>query len=233
MVSIGKGHAVDYYLDEVSVEDAIEYYGQDAQGHVSGRLAAAHGIAGPIDRAGAEALAELRWPTTREKITDRTLRRPFFDLTISPPKSVSILWAASSGDERARIEEVLAEANQAALDTFEREASKGRRGTNGVNIVEGNGLAFMTFIHTTSRAADTDPQYHVHNLVLNAAEGPDGRTTALDSRTLYKTSYAADAVFQATLREGLRREFGLLFTEVEGHGAAEIVGYRQRSPRGV
>ena len=26
MVSIGKGHAVDYYLDEVSVEDAIQYY---------------------------------------------------------------------------------------------------------------------------------------------------------------------------------------------------------------
>lgn len=100
MVSIGRPRDIDYYLDEVSVEDAIEYYGQDAQGEVSGRLAAAHGLSGPIDRAQAESLAALRWPDTGERITERSLKRPFFDLTISPPKSVSILWAAADPADR-------------------------------------------------------------------------------------------------------------------------------------
>ena len=224
MVSIGRPRDIDYYLNEVSVEDAIEYYGQDARGEVSGRLAAEHGLAGPIDRAQAESLAALRWPDTDEQITERQLKRPFFDLTISPPKSVSVLWAAASPEDRERIESVLAEANRAALDVFEREAAKARRGANGAEVVQGSGLAFMTFIHTTSRAEDTDPQYHFHNLVLNATAGPDGRTTALDGREIYKHSYPADAVFQAALRDGLRREFGLLFTDVDRHGAAEIVG---------
>lgn len=224
MVSIGRPRDIDYYLNEVSVEDAIEYYGQDARGEVSGQLAAARGFAGPIDREQAESLAALRWPDTGEHITDRQLKRPFFDLTISPPKSVSVLWAAADADERAAIETVLAEANRAALDVFEREAAKARRGTAGVEVVDGMGMAFMTFIHTTSRAEDTDPQYHFHNLVLNATTGPDGRTTALDGREVYNHSYPADAVFQATLRDGLRRELGLLFTDVDRHGAAEIVG---------
>ena len=224
IVSIGRPRDIDYYLNEVSVEDAIEYYGQDARGEVSGRLAAAHGMSGPIDRAQAESLASLRWPTTGERITERDLKRPFFDLTISPPKSVSVLWAAADDSDRVRIEAVMAEANRAALDVFEREAAKGRRGAGGVEVVDGAGLAFMTFVHTTSRAEDTDPQFHFHNLVINGTTGPDGRTTALDGRALYRNSYPADAVFQATLREGLRREFGLLFTDVDRHGAAEVVG---------
>ena len=221
MISIGRPRDIDYYLDEVSAEDAVRYYGQESMGVVSGELGRQLGLTSPIDRAEAEFLARLVDPATGERINENNVDRHFFDLTASPPKSVSILWAAAEGEQRAQIEAVLAEANASALQVFEKEASKARRGHAGAEVVDGEGLLFMTFVHTTSRADETDPQYHFHNLVLNAITGPDGRTTALDSRQLYRNRYAADAVFQATLREGLRRELGLLFTDIDDHGSFE------------
>ncbi len=224
MISIGRPRDIDYYLDEVSVDDAVAYYGQDSMGFVSGELARTHGIAGPVSREGAESLAALRWPDTGDSINANRVQRHFFDLTSSPPKSVSILWAAAEGDERTQIEKVIAEANADALAVFEQEASKTRRGHAGAEVVDGNGLAFLTFVHTTSRAESTDPQYHLHNLVLNSTTGPDGRTTSLDARHLYRVRYAADSVFQASLREGLRREFGLMFTDIDKNGSFDIAG---------
>ena len=227
MVSVGRPRDIDYYLDEVSAEDAVRYYGQESMGVVSGELGRQLGLSGPIGRAEAEFLARLVDPATGERINENRVDRHFFDLTASPPKSVSILWAAAEGEQRAQIEAVLVEANASALQVFEQEAAKARRGHAGAEIVDGEGLLFMTFVHTTSRADETDPQYHFHNLVLNATTGPDGRTTALDSRQLYRNRYAADAVFQATLREGLRRELGLLFTDIDDHGSFEITGIGQ------
>lgn len=227
MVSVGRPRDIDYYLDEVSAEDAVRYYGQESMGVVSGELGRQLGLTGPIDRAEAEFLARLVNPATGERINENKVDRHFFDLTASPPKSVSILWAAAEGEQRAQIEAILAEANAAALQVFEQEAAKARRGHAGAQIVDGDGLLFMSFVHTTSRADDTDPQYHHHNLVLNSTTGPDGRTTALDSRQLYRNRYAADAVYQATLREGLRRDLGLLFTDTDDHGSFEIAGIGQ------
>ena len=227
MVSVGRPRDIDYYLDEVSAEDAVRYYGQESMGVVSGELGRQLGLTGPIDRAEAEFLARLVDPATGERVNENRVDRHFFDLTASPPKSVSILWAAAEGEQRTQIESVLAEANAAALQVFEQEAAKARRGHAGAEVVDGEGLLFMTFVHTTSRADETDPQYHFHNLVLNATTGPDGRTTALDSRQLYRNRYAADAIFQATLREGLRRELGLLFTDIDDHGSFEIAGIGQ------
>jgi hypothetical protein len=44
-----------------------------------------------------------------------------------------------------------------------------------------------------SRAGD--PQFHTHVLVQNAAQGPDGRWTALDSDRLYAHLMAADHLY--------------------------------------
>jgi conjugative relaxase-like TrwC/TraI family protein len=41
----------------------------------------------------------------------------------------------------------------------------------------------VAFEHRMSRAGD--PNLHTHVLVQNAAQGPDGRWTALDSHRLY------------------------------------------------
>ena len=54
--------------------------------------------------------------------------------------------------------------------------------------------------------------------------GPDGRTTALDARPIFKERYTADAIFQAVARGHLARTVGTLFNEPNQHGVAEIAG---------
>ena len=78
-----------------------------------------------------------------------------------------------------------------------------------------------------SRAGD--PQAHVHVLVQNAARGPDGRWSALDSDRLYAHLMAADHLYLAVERAELTRRLGVRWTPVDPRsGAAEIVGLEDR-----
>lgn len=78
------------------------------------------------------------------------------------------------------------------------------------------------FHHHHSR--EGDPQEHLHIVVMNAAEGPDGRITALDSKRLYSARYTAEAVFQASYRKQAAVELGLAFGDVDRHGVAQVAG---------
>jgi hypothetical protein len=57
-----------------------------------------------------------------------------------------------------------------------------------------------------SRAGD--PNAHTHVLVQNAAQGPDGRWTALDSDRLYAQLMAADHLYLAAERAALTERLG-------------------------
>ena len=59
----------------------------------------------------------------------------------------------------------------------------------------------VAFEHRMSRAGD--PNSHTHVLVQNAAQGPDGRWTALDSDRLYAQLMAADHLYLAAERAAL------------------------------
>lgn len=67
------------------------------------------------------------------------------------------------------------------------------------------------------------PQLHTHVLVANMSRGPDGRWTALDSRSIYAHARTAGFVYQAVLRHELARSVGFLFEEVS-QGYADIAG---------
>jgi conjugative relaxase-like TrwC/TraI family protein len=85
-----------------------------------------------------------------------------------------------------------------ALGYLEREACRARRGHGGATVVEGRGFVAAAFEHRYSRAGD--PLLHTHIVVANVAQGPDGRWTALDSRSLYRHSKTAGYFYQAALR---------------------------------
>jgi TrwC relaxase len=73
-----------------------------------------------------------------------------------------------------------------------------------------------------------DPQTHV--LVQNAALGPDGRCSALDSDRLYSHLMAADHLYLAVERAELTRRLGVRWTAVDRRsGAAEVVGLDDRA----
>jgi conjugative relaxase-like TrwC/TraI family protein len=152
-----------------------------------------------------------------------------FDHCFSSPKSVSLL--AAGGDMRTRrlLAEGRAEALQVAVGYLERQGVGVRREHNGTDRYQATGgLVAVAFVHRMSRAGD--PNLHTHVLVQNAAQGPDGRWTALDSDRLYAQLMAADHLYLAAERAALTERLGVRWGPVdERSGAAEIAGLDDRA----
>jgi len=140
------------------------------------------------------------------------------DMTFSPPKDVSALWATSSPYRRAQIEAAHAKAVASALERTEREVALVRRKTDGVvRFEKAERLLAAESVHTTSRLARDqqadgvpDPQLHSHVAVI-AAERTDGRIAAVESRQLYLAAREGGAWYRAELA----RELGQLGLQIE------------------
>lgn len=223
MISIGRVREADYYLAEVFGDDAFAYY-EDLQraGVWTGSLSAQLGLSGPVDAEDFRAALDGIDPTTGQPLTATRVGTHALDVTLSVPKSYGIVWALGDAETRAQLDAAIDDAQAAVIDLVERHATKVRRGHAGAELHPGSGLMVAAFAHTTSRLAD--PQPHRHLVVFNVTAGPDGRRTALATRELYATRYAAEAVFQAQLRAATSRTVGLLFDEVDRHGSAEVAG---------
>jgi conjugative relaxase-like TrwC/TraI family protein len=152
-----------------------------------------------------------------------------FDHCFSSPKSVSLLAAGGSPRVRRLLAEGRAEALQASIQDLERHGIGVRRDHNGTDRYQAaGGLVAVAFEHRLSRAGD--PNSHTHVLVQNAAQGPDGRWTALDSDRLYAQLMAADHLYLAAERAALTERLGVRWGPVdERSGAAEILGLDDRT----
>jgi conjugative relaxase-like TrwC/TraI family protein len=168
---------------------------------------------------------ERAWQHRGKRVDERVRA---YDHCFSSPKSVSLL-AAGGGDQlRKQTAEARAEALQVGIGYLERHGIGVRRDHNGSDRhqVRG-GLLAVAFEHRLSRSGD--PQFHTHVLVQNAAQGPDGRWTALDSDRLYAHLMAADHLYLAAERAALTERLGVRWGPVdERSGAAEIVGLDDR-----
>jgi len=137
------------------------------------------------------------------------------DLTFSPPKTVSALWATSSEYHRAQIEAAHTRAVKSTIERVEREVELVRRKSEGVvRFEKAQRLLAAEFVHTTSRLARDekaggvpDPQLHSHVLVI-AAERRDGQLAAVESRQLFKAARENGAWYRSELAANLR-ELGL------------------------
>jgi conjugative relaxase-like TrwC/TraI family protein len=146
-----------------------------------------------------------------------------FDLSLSDPKSVSLLAAGSTPEVRAEVQAGRHAAVHLVLGWLERQAVGVRRGHNGTDRFRGQGVTAAAFDHRTSR--EGDPQWHTHVLVQNATLGPDDRWSALDSKRLYAHAMTADRLYHAALRAELTRRLDVRWRQVDPRsGAAEIDG---------
>ena len=222
MLTIAKCRDLDYYEREV-VEGREEYLseGGKSPGRWVGSLAAADGLTGPADRDALMRAFDGVHPDGFT-MTEHRLKVNGFDLTLSPSKSVSLIWALGSPDDARHVEEALYAARDEVERYLEQTACFVRRGHAGAVQEPGRGFFGAVFLHRTSRLGD--PGIHLHWTVFNVTEGPDGRRTALDGKALYKERYTAEAIFQATLRRELVVRLGVVFDEVDRHGVAEITG---------
>jgi len=134
-----------------------------------------------------------------------------FDLTFSPVKSVSTLWAVAPRGVSEKIEA----AHQAAVDKtmawVQSEASYTRTGAGGVAQVDIRGLVFAMFTHRDSRAGD--PDLHTHVAVSNKVQTLDGRWLALDSRLIHRFAVAASEHYNTALEAEFVARVGGRFEE--------------------
>lgn len=150
--------------------------------------------------------------------------RPGYDLTLRPPKSVSVLWALASADERATIRQAHREAVDAVVEHLEQHAVYARRGSKDRGRIEVDGVIAAAFDHRTSRAGD--PLLHTHVVTANLTRTADGRWQAIDGRPLYTNARPAGFVYQAHLRHLLSARLGVEWEPVR-NGWAEISGVPQ------
>ena len=154
-----------------------------------------------------------------------------YDLTFSPVKSVSTLWAVADPAVAAVIDRAHQAAVQDALAFIEKHALFTRTGPQGIRQVNVRGLVATAFTHRDSRAGD--PDLHTHVAVANKVQTLDGRWLSIDGRVLFKANVAASETYNTAFEQHLRDTLGVRFTERPGTDPAkrpirEIVGVDPR-----
>jgi conjugative relaxase-like TrwC/TraI family protein len=154
-----------------------------------------------------------------------------YDLTFSPVKSVSTLWALAEPAVAAVIERAHQDAVKEALTFIETHALFTRTGPQGIRQVNVRGLVAAAFTHRDSRAGD--PDLHTHVAVANKVQTLDGRWLSIDGRVLFKANVAASETYNTALEQHLRDTLGVRFAERSGTDPTkrpirEIVGVDPR-----
>ncbi|MGI8665570.1 MAG: MobF family relaxase [Jatrophihabitans sp.] len=137
-----------------------------------------------------------------------------YDLTFSPVKSFSAVWALADRPQA----ELMREAMQAAVDKtstwFEENFAFTRVGPNGVRQVPVKGVVAVSFLHRDARSGE--PDIHVHFTISAKVQTVDGRWLALDGRTLHKYAVGMSEYFNTQLEaEHVARVPGVRYAAVE------------------
>ena len=139
-----------------------------------------------------------------------------FDITLSPPKSVSSLLAALPSSQKDDVLNAQQKAVQKALSFLEQVAGSCRTGHGGSELVEVGKLLMATFEHSTSR--ENDPQLHHHCVIMNLVKGMDGKVRTLDASKIYQWGRTVGAIYHAELAASFK-ELGY---GVESKGDKEV-----------
>ena len=192
------GQAASYY-------EADDYYAEGglAPSEWFGEAAESLGLEGEVNREQFAALLQgqvggKQLGTTRD---GKVEHRPGWDITLSAPKSVSIM-AEVAGDKRliaahgVAVKVALAHVEKHMAATRVRDGGEVRREATG-------NLAIATFRHATSRAQD--PQLHTHAVVLNATQDRDGQWRSLEPRAFYQLQKEIGAIYRQELAHGVAK----------------------------
>lgn len=134
-----------------------------------------------------------------------------YDVTFSPVKSVSALWALAPRDVAEQVEAAHQAAVEDAMDWVESTVSYTRRGKAGVRQVDIKGLLMAQFTHRDSRAGD--PDLHTHVAVSNKVEAMDGTWLALDGGPLHQALVSASERYNTRVEAELIDRLGVSFVE--------------------
>ena len=206
------------------------YYAKDDPAHReasrwAGKGAEALGLSGPIDPDTFRRVLEGKVPDGpqlgRRGQDGKIQHRPGRDITLSAPKSVSLL-AMVGGDDR--IVDAHDQAVSRTLAWIEEHAVQTRvqdKATGAMVRTGGQKMVAATFRHDTSR--NLDPQLHTHCVIANMVQGKEGKWRTMVNDGLYREKMAIGAIYRAELAEGLR-ELGYGIDKTHPDGRFEIAG---------
>lgn len=221
MLSIGSlssaGQASSYYTrDNYYTADAAE-----ASSTWEGKGAGQQGLSGEVSVTDFAAVLAGTMPDgSTIPAGPGGKHRPGIDLTFSAPKSLSLL-AYIGGDER------MLDANMAAAKATIAWAEKNLAQTRmldrkgAIKTVKTGNLLAALFQHDTNR--NLDPQAHVHAVIANATQGPDGKWRALANEKLWLQKTTLASIYNAYLRKEVER-LGYRIELTGKHGQFEIAG---------
>lgn len=155
-----------------------------------------------------------------------------YDVTLTVPKSYSLLLAFADEDIAAAVEKVYTEQADTVFGWLEHHTAYGMRGHHGdgatARTVAGSGFLGWAMVHRAARPVDGaavgDPHWHVHYTIANLTRGTDGKwsTVAAGGRDLMRHIPAADKILQAVVRKVLVDRYGITFDRSERTGLWEL-----------
>ena len=195
-----------------------------------------------------------RYLQLEREAAQETRRSPVYtDITIAHNKSVSVLHASFreqarrarlAGDTRGealwrareeRVQEILQEANHAALEWMQQQAGFTRTGYHGSRVdgVEPGRWAralpvVTTWLQGTNR--DGEPHDHSHNVIARMAlTESDGVWRAVDTMALREQLGAMAGIVESRVYSALAREFGVTVRKRDDGRGHEIEGIAQQT----
>jgi conjugative relaxase-like TrwC/TraI family protein len=210
------GAASSYYTKD-------NYYTADAAQETSlwaGDGAEKAGLAGEVGIEEFKAILDGKMPDGTELGAGNSRHRAGFDLTFSAPKTLSML-AYIGGDER--LLEANMKATKATIAWVEKNLAETRmKGADGkIESVKTGNLVVALFQHDTNR--NQDPQAHIHAVIANATQGPDGKWRALWNGKIWQAYSTIASVYNAQLRTEVEK-LGYAIEPTGKHGQFEISG---------
>lgn len=204
-------NAREYFREHLCAGD---YYsaGRKIVGEWFGEAAQKLGLKDAVHEADFLRLCEGLNPATGERLTARknskrreidgrtvANRRVFYDFTVSPPKSVSIVGLYQDD----RILDLHNRAVKSAMFELEKfAATRLRKSGQNADRATSN-IVGATFRHDTSR--ELDPHLHTHCVVFNATfDHKEKRWKALQVEGMYRAQKFAQNVYFHELAKGLR-----------------------------
>jgi conjugative relaxase-like TrwC/TraI family protein len=236
MVSLSDGaltidDAVSYYRQHYSTVG--EYYAPDQVpviGQALGKGTETLGIQGDITAERFEALLHGVDPVSgvalRAKATYGDVERAGWDVTLSPPKSISI-QALVAADTRLIEADRLA-AIYAIQEVEACALGRQRHGGDRREWVQSGNIVAVMFEHHDARESINGqhgpmPQLHHHTFITNLTQLPDGNWRGLDPKEIYKARRFIDAVYMSELAKRVQ-DIGYSI-ERRADGAFELAGF--------
>ncbi len=179
-----------------------------------GEGAAALGLSGPVNPDVLRNLFAGKSPDGQEQLVrpgHNQKRQGGWDLTFSAPKSVALLWALGTPEQRAAVEAAHRKAVEKALKEIEADAGWTRIAcANGKEFVKVK-LTFAGFSHGTTR--ESDPDLHTHCLLVNLGIRPDGSAGFVYTREVFRMKMLGGLIYRQTLAHELQKSLGIDFVQ--------------------